>query len=103
MAIAGSPGIAGGPPHVAATLDDLGSLNYGDVLVCPMTTPAWTSSFGIASAVVTELGNPLSHAAIVAREYGIPCVLGLTGAMNLAQDAARVGVDGDRGVVSIRN
>ena len=48
----------------------------GDVLVARITTPAWTSLFAMASAVVTDVGGPLSHSSIVAREYGIPAVLG---------------------------
>lgn len=95
----GSPGRAIGNVLIADELDDLGRLRQGDVLVCSMTTPAWTAAFGLVSAVVTEIGNPLSHAAVVAREYGIPCVVGATSARARLRDITRVLVDGNRGIV----
>jgi pyruvate,water dikinase len=76
-------------------------LKPGDVLVCFMTSPAWTPLFGIASAVVTESGGLLSHSAIAAREYGIPCVVGVRGATERICDGALITVDGTAGTVRL--
>jgi phosphoenolpyruvate synthase/pyruvate phosphate dikinase len=80
---------------------DCGRLRPGDVLVASITTPAWTSLFAMASAVVTDVGGPLSHSSIVAREYGIPAVLGTNVATRRIPDGARVRVDGDAGTVTL--
>jgi len=80
---------------------DVGRLQPGDVLVASITTPAWTSLFAMASAVVTDIGGPLSHSSIVAREYGIPAVLGTNVATRSIPDGARVRVDGDTGTVTV--
>ena len=77
---------------------DFGKLQKGDVLVAPFTTPEWTPLFRIASAVVTEIGSPSSHAAIVAREYGISGVEQATGRL---QDGQTIQVDGTTGVVTM--
>jgi pyruvate,water dikinase len=99
---AGSPGVAEGPVRVVRAPDEFHKLGRGDVLVCPFTDPAWTPLFALASAVVADTGGPLSHAAIVAREYGIPAVLGVqSGTLELA-DGEQVSVDGLRGVVERR-
>ena len=71
-------------------------------MVCPYTDPTWTPLFSLAVAVVTQTGGPLSHAAIVAREYGIPAVMGLAQALSLP-DGARLLVDGSRGLVTVLN
>ncbi|NHB84796.1 hypothetical protein G7085_09785 [Tessaracoccus sp. HDW20] len=71
----------------------------GDVLVAPITTPAYTPFFAMASAVVTDVGGPLSHSSIVAREYGIPAVLGTGSATARIRSGDQVTVDGDRGRV----
>ncbi|WP_222710414.1 PEP/pyruvate-binding domain-containing protein [Quadrisphaera setariae] len=81
--------------------EDSARLQPGDVLVARMTTPAWTSLFGLASAVVTDVGGPLSHSSIVAREYGIPAVLGTGVATQRLTDGALVTVDGDAGTVTL--
>ena len=73
----------------------------GDVLVARITTPAWTSLFAMASAVVTDVGGPLSHSSIVAREYGIPAVLGTGVATQRLANGQRIRVDGDAGTVVI--
>ena len=77
---AGSRGIATGPARVARTLEEATAVLPGEMLVAVTTMPPWTPLFGIAAAVVTETGGPLSHCAIVAREYGIPAVVGVHGA-----------------------
>ena len=72
----------------------------GDVLVARITTPAWTPLFAMASAVVTDVGGPLSHSSIVAREYGIPAVLGTGVATQRITSGQRIHVDGDAGTVT---
>jgi pyruvate,water dikinase len=92
-----SPGIAEGRARVVRSLDDFGRVEPGDVLVAVTTTPAWTPLFPVLAALVTETGGVLSHAAVVAREYGIPAVVGAEGATTAIADGARVVVDGTSG------
>jgi len=70
-------------------------------LICPYTNPAWTPLFTSAAAVVTETGGAASHAAIVAREYGIPAVMAVRGATRILEDGQAVLVDGNRGIVCL--
>jgi phosphohistidine swiveling domain-containing protein len=98
---AGSRGIASGIAHVARTLEEAGAVRSGEILVAVTTMPAWTPLFGVAAAVVTETGGPLSHCAIVAREYGIPAVVGAHGATQRIATGQRITVDGGRGIVTI--
>ena len=98
---AGSRGIATGPARVARTLEEATAVLPGEVLVAVTTMPPWTPLFGIAAAVVTETGGPLSHCAIVAREYGIPAVVGAHDATRAIATGQLVTVDGGRGVVTI--
>jgi phosphoenolpyruvate synthase/pyruvate phosphate dikinase len=76
-----------------------GSLLPGDVLVAPYTNPSWTPLFGRAAAVVVDTGAAMSHAAIVAREYGLPAVMGAGDAIRRLSDGQWVRVDGARGLV----
>ena len=71
----------------------------GDVLVAKLTTPAWTPLFARAAAVVTDVGGPLSHGSIVAREYGIPAVLGTGVATRRIHTGQTITVDGNTGMV----
>jgi rifampicin phosphotransferase len=73
----------------------------GDVLVAAITTPAWTPLFVLASAVITDIGGPLSHGSIVAREYGIPAVLGTGIATRRICSGQLVMVDGTAGLVTL--
>jgi pyruvate,water dikinase len=82
---------------------DFALMRPGDVLVARITTPAWTSLFAMASAVVTDVGGPLSHSSIVAREYGIPAVLGTGVATQRITSGQRITVDGDAGTVIIES
>lgn len=75
----------------------------GDVLVAPITTSAWTPLFALASAVVTDVDGPLSHGSIVAREYGIPAVLGTGAATRRIHSGETVTVDGTAGIVFVLN
>ncbi len=96
-----SAGIARGPARVLMSLAEADRLRPGDVLVARTTMPAWTPLFAAACAVVTETGGVLSHAAVVAREYGIPAVLNVVDATRLIRDGQLVEVDGSRGTVRI--
>jgi pyruvate, water dikinase len=95
-----SPGVAPGPVRVVTGLDDFEVFRAGDVLVCRTTSPAWTPLLARAAAVVTEVGGVLAHAAIVAREFGIPAVLAVAAATTTLADGQQVVVDGSAGVVT---
>jgi pyruvate,water dikinase len=98
---AASPGVARGIARVLRSPGEAGQLAPGDVLVAETLSSSWTPLFATASAVVTNTGGILSHAAVVAREYGIPAVLGTGTATALLQGGQLVEVDGDRGAVHI--
>jgi pyruvate,water dikinase len=83
--------------------EEFSKLRKGDILVAPYTAPVWTPLFRIAAAVVTEIGSPTCHAAIVAREYGIPAVVAVHDITRILKDGQRVLVDGTNGTVSIIN
>ena len=94
-----SPGTYTGPVRVILGEADFAKLAPGDVLVCPVTTPAWSPLFMLAGAVVTDGGGVLSHSAIVAREYGLPAILGTGNATTVLADGEIVTVDGAAGTV----
>jgi pyruvate,water dikinase len=94
-------GRATGSARVLHSANDFGQMKRGEVLVAPITTPAWTPLFAMACAVVTDVGGPLSHGSIVAREYGIPAVLGTGVATRSIQSGQTVTVDGDAGTVTV--
>ncbi len=95
----GSPGVAEGSVRVIHDSSEFGKLHAGEVLVAPFTNPAWTPLFQQAAAVVVDSGSAASHAAIVAREYGIPAVMGTIDGTHRLVDGERVRVDGNRGLV----
>lgn len=99
--VAGCPGTARGRARVVLDASDPTVLEPGDILVAPMTDPAWTPLFVPAAAVVVDVGAPLSHAIIVSRELGIPCVVSVTDATRRIPDGALVEVDGDAGTVRV--
>jgi len=101
--VAASPGQASGVARVLHGPEDFDQMKPGDVLVAPITTPAWTPLFAMASAVVTDIGGPLSHGSIVAREYGIPAVLGTGVATRRLNSGDNVEVNGAEGIVSIKS
>jgi pyruvate,water dikinase len=96
-----SPGTAEGTARLVAGPDDFRRVRPGDVLIAATTTPAWTPLFPSLSALVTETGGILSHGAIVAREYGLPAVVGADGAMRAIPDGCRVRVNGQTGDVEV--
>jgi pyruvate,water dikinase len=99
--IPGCPGKATGRARVVLDPFDGSALEPGDVLVAPITDPAWTPLFVPAAAVVVDVGAQISHAVIVSRELGIPCVVSVTDATRRIPDGATVTVDGTAGVVTI--
>jgi pyruvate,water dikinase len=96
-----SAGTVTAPARVLGGPQDFGLMQPGDVLVASITTPAWTSLFAMASGVVTDIGGPLSHSSIVAREYGIPAVLGTAVATRRIRSGQMILVDGDAGTVRL--
>lgn len=97
----GSPGRARGTARIIAGPTDFHRFQPGDVLVAHTTTPVWTPLLNVASAAVTEVGGPFSHAAIVSREFGIPLVNGALDATHVIVDGAPVVVDGSAGIVEL--
>jgi phosphohistidine swiveling domain-containing protein len=94
-----SPGVAVAEVRVIRGEHEFDLLQPGEVLVCPYTNPAWTPLFAAAAAVVAETGGATSHAAIVAREYGIPAVMAVRAATRLLRNGQEILVDGNRGRV----
>ena len=95
-----SSGVATGPVKVLHTADEK-PIEKGDVLVATTTDPGWTPLFVNAAAIVLEVGGTLQHGAVVAREYGKPCVVGLDRATALLMDGQRVEVNGETGRVRV--
>lgn len=98
---AGAPGVVQGTAKVIHTFDEAGKVKPGDILVAPTITPSWTPLFVTVAAVVTDTGGILSHTAIVAREYGIPAVVGTAKATQFIKDGQLIEVNGDTGVVRV--
>ena len=96
-----SPGRVTAPACILNSPEDFDRMRPGDVLVAGTTTPAWTPLFAMASAVVTDIGGPLSHGSIVAREYGIPAVMGTGVATRRIKDGQITTVDGGAGTVTL--
>ena len=97
----GCPGLAEGRARVILDSNDPTELEPGDILIAPITDPSWTPLFVPAAAVVVDVGAPLSHAIIVSRELGIPCVVSATDATRKIPNGALVQVNGDSGVVTV--
>ncbi|MGH9274724.1 MAG: PEP-utilizing enzyme, partial [Acidimicrobiales bacterium] len=97
----GCPGTARGIARVITNSHEPGNLEPGDVLVAEITDPSWTPLFVPSAAVVVNVGAPLSHAIIVSRELGIPCVVSVTDATRRIPDGALVEVNGDLGTVTV--
>ncbi|HJM73338.1 MAG TPA: PEP-utilizing enzyme [Acidimicrobiales bacterium] len=97
----GSPGVARGRARVVTDPSDPGDLGPGDVLVAPLTDPSWTPLFVPVEAVVVDVGGQMSHAVIVSRELGLPCVVAATGATTAILDGTLIEVDGAAGTIRI--
>jgi pyruvate,water dikinase len=96
---AASPGLARGRAKVALSLAQASTIRPGEILVCEMTLPPWSVLFSTAAAVVADTGGVLSHCATVARECGIPCVVGTTVGTTTIRDGMELLVDGNKGEV----
>jgi pyruvate,water dikinase len=97
----GSAGVVTGRARIILDPTHPAGLEPGDILVAPITDPAWTPLFVPAAAVVVDVGATMSHAVIVSRELGIPCVVSATGATSRIPDGAEIRVNGDTGTVTI--
>jgi phosphoenolpyruvate synthase/pyruvate phosphate dikinase len=102
--VKGVPGAAGvhtGTARIVRSEADFERVETGDVVVCAITNPSWAVLFGIAGAFVCDAGGPLSHTAVLTREYDIPSVLAAIGATRRIRDGQTVTVDGATGTVVI--
>jgi len=99
--LAASPGKAKGRVKIILDFESISKIKKGEILVAPYTTPLLTVAIFKASAIVTETGGISSHAAIIARELGIPCVVGAQNATRILKDGMEVVIDGERGEVCI--
>ncbi|HEV3163367.1 MAG TPA: PEP/pyruvate-binding domain-containing protein [Isosphaeraceae bacterium] len=99
--VGSSPGRVTGEACVIHGPGEFSQMRQGDLLVAKITTPAWTPLFALAAGIVTDVGGPLSHSSIVAREYQIPAVLGTGVATERIRSGQRITVDGDAGVVKL--
>jgi rifampicin phosphotransferase len=101
--IAGSPGVVTGTAKVLLSVDDPTELDPGDILIAPSTDPSWTPLFLAAAAVVVNVGAVGTHAVIVSRELGIPCVPSIVDATRRIPTGANITVDGNTGTVTINS
>jgi phosphoenolpyruvate synthase/pyruvate phosphate dikinase len=99
--IAGSPGQATGTARVMLDLSDPMALEPGEILVAPSTDPSWTPLFLVAAGVITDIGAVGTHAVIVSRELGIPCVPSIADASRRIPNGATITLDGSLGTVTI--
>ena len=94
-------GVVEGTARVVKSVEEIGRIQQGDILVCQVTNPTWSPIFQKIGAAVSDIGGSMSHMAIVAREYGLPAVVGTGSATTKIKDGQRIRVDGGRGVVTI--
>lgn len=97
--VGASSGVVSGPCRIITDPQDFYRLRPGDILVAPYTNPAWTPTFSFIGGLVAEFGSTVSHAAIIAREYGIPAVMGISGATQILEDGEMITIDGSRGLI----
>ena len=98
---AASPGSVEGVARVLLAVNEIAQVKEGEILVCPVTSPSWGPVFNKIKAAVSDIGGTMSHAAIVAREYGMPAVVGTGSATKRIKTGQRLRVDGDTGIVTI--
>jgi pyruvate,water dikinase len=98
-----SAGQVTAPACVLRGPEDFDQMQPGHILVAGITTPAWTPLFAMAAGVVTDIGGPLSHGSIVAREYGIPAIMGTGVATKRIRSGQIITVDGSAGLVTLSN
>jgi pyruvate, water dikinase len=99
--VAASRGVVEGMARLVKSAEEIDRLRHGDILVCQITNPSWAPVFQKIAAAVSDIGGSMSHAAIVAREYGLPAVVGTGTATQKIRDGQRIRVDGGRGVVTL--
>ena len=99
--IPASSGTIRGRARIVQTIQEAMSLQPGDILVTTATDPGWTPVFPLVSGIVLEIGGQLSHGAIIAREYGIPALVNVSGAMHLIHDGQLIEVDGSKGAIKL--
>jgi pyruvate,water dikinase len=98
---AASSGVVEGPACVVKSVEEIARVRQGDILVCQITNPTWAPIFQKIAGAVSDIGGSMSHAAIVAREFGLPAVVGTGTATSRIKNGQRIRVDGGRGVVTI--
>jgi len=96
-----SAGVYRGPARVVLTSAEFDRIKRGDIIVCPSSNPSWVPVFTIAGGLVTNTGGVLSHAAVVAREFGLPAVTGVAGATTAIRDGQTLEIDGTAGTVRL--
>ncbi|MFZ0594500.1 MAG: PEP/pyruvate-binding domain-containing protein [Bryobacteraceae bacterium] len=96
-----SPGIVTGHARIICSVEELGRLEPGNILITRAATPEWTSTFGVAAGLVTDVGGPLSHSSIIAREFGIPSVMGVRIATTAIAEGQLVTIDGTKGSIQL--
>jgi pyruvate,water dikinase len=96
-----SRGVVEGIVRVAHTLEEAAALEPGEILVTPITDIGWTPYFSLIGGLVTDLGSSVSHGAVIAREYGLPCVVNTRQATRFLETGNRVWLDGDTGTVTL--
>jgi rifampicin phosphotransferase len=99
--VGASAGVVRGPARVTLSQDDFGRIQPGDIIVCPSSNPSWVPVFTIAGGLITNTGGVLSHAAVVAREFGLPAVVGTGDATTKIPDGRLVEIDGTAGTVRL--
>ena len=99
--LAASPGVVEGVARIVASLDEFDQVQKGEILVCQMTNPAWVVLFTKIAGLVTDAGGVAAHPAVVAREFGIPAVVGTSVATERIKSGDRVRVNGTSGVVEV--
>lgn len=97
--VGGAPGVVSGPVRHVRTLTELSAVMPGDIVVTHAIDPAWTPVFGIIGGVISEEGGMLSHATVLGREYGLPVVIGVSGATSFLRDGQQVSINGTTGVI----
>ena len=95
------PGRVTGPARVITHISEADTIRPGEILVTMSTDIGWSPHFPVLAGVVTELGGLISHGAVVAREYGLPCLVGVTGATQTFSTGDRVSLDAVRGDISL--
>jgi pyruvate,water dikinase len=101
--IAGSAGVVRGVARFIPTLSEVDRFSPGEILLTYATAPPWTPLFAVAAGIVTDVGGTLSHCAVVAREYGVPAVVGTKVATRRIRDGALITVDGTQGFIRIES